>query len=52
MPRPRKPEEEKVQSITVSLPGWLYRWLKEQEKPSKTVETSLLLLLEKMEKKD
>lgn len=52
MPRPRKPEEEKVQSITVSLPGWLFRWLKQQDKPSKVVETSLLVYKEQLEKKN
>lgn len=53
MPRPRKTEEEKKQSITISMPGWLLVWLRGHSKfPSHTIEALLLEYKEKLEKKD
>jgi hypothetical protein len=52
VPRPRKPDDEKKHSITISLPGWLLKWLREHGKPSKLIETLLLRYKEEVEKKD
>jgi len=53
LPRPRKSEQDKKQSITIVLPGWLMSWLRQQQdKPSKLIESLLLRHKEELEKKD
>lgn len=52
MPRPRKSDDDKKQSFTISISGWLLNWLRGQKHPSQLIESLLLRHKEEMEKKN
>ena len=50
VPRPRKPEEEKRKNVNISIPGWMYLWLKEHGSYSNLIEALVLIYMEEVEK--